>query len=233
MIELDKENIEKIIKFITDNDLDYTIANNGIIRFHVIAYDGIRFFFYKNNEEWVIAKYDPNKDIVDKPGSIAYNYFQFKTLSQALEQLSFYDKSLQKSYWSTTANSIDVGFDAVNYIDDWHSEFTTDSNYGVEDAGNYKFITYTNDEYKPELKSPYNTIDEVSPINNLSYTSLDNLHFEIHPISCLGGRESYLLKLQCNNEKILREYINYIVNSKKGLKMLLDTIFKDLQPFKK
>jgi hypothetical protein len=232
MIEISKEEKEKIIQFIKDNELDYTLIDNGIIRFHVMAHDGIKFFFYKYEDQYIITKYDGNKDKEGPGGSNAYQHYPFKTLMQVLEQLSFYDKSLEKCYWQTTSNSIDIGFDQINYIDDWHSEFTTDDKYGLEDGGNYKFITYTNDEYKPELSSPYNTLDEVSPINNKSYTSVDNLHFEIHPISCLQGRESYLLKLQCNNEKVLKEYINYIVSSKKGLKMLLDTIFKDLEPFR-
>ena len=232
MIEITKEDKNKIIQFIKDNELDYTLIDNGITRFHVMAVDGIKFLFYKHEEQYIITKYDGNKDSEGPSGANAYKHYTFKTLMQVLEQLSFYDKSLEKSYWSTTADTIDIGFDQINYIDDWHTDFTTDDKYGLEDDGKYKFITYTNNEYKPELSSPYNSLDEVSPVNNKSYTQVDNLHFEIHPISCLQGRESYLLKLQCNNEKVLKEYINYIVSSKKGLKMLLDTIFKDLEIFK-
>jgi hypothetical protein len=232
MIEITKEDKDKIIQFIKDNELDYTLIDNGITRFHVMAVDGIKFLFYKHEEQYIITKYDGNKDSEGPSGANAYKHYTFKTLMQVLEQLSFYDKSLENSYCSTTANTIDIGFDQINYIDDWHTDFTTDDKYGLEDDGKYKFITYTNNEYKPELSSPYNSLDEVSPVNNKSYTQVDNLHFEIHPISCLQGRESYLLKLQCNNEKVLKEYINYIVSSKKGLKMLLDTIFKDLEIFK-
>ena len=47
MIEIGKEDKDKIIQFIAENDLDYTLMDNGITRFHVMAFDGIKFFFYK------------------------------------------------------------------------------------------------------------------------------------------------------------------------------------------
>ena len=48
----------------------------------------------------------------------------------------------------------------------------------------------------------------------------------------MEGQESYLLKLSCNNEEIFKEYINYKVVKKKGLKLLIDNIFKSLESFK-
>lgn len=61
------------------------------------------------------------------------------------------------------------------------------------------------------------------------YTKVDKLYFEIHPISCQPGNESYLVKLLCNNEEVLKEFINYIVSRKKGLKLLIKTIFDEIK----
>ena len=82
------------------------------------------------------------------------------------------------------------------------------------------------------MKSPYNTIHEVSPINQETYAVVEKLYFEIHPISCLEKRESYLLKLLINNEEVFKEYVNYIVLSKKGLKLLIENIFNSVEKFK-
>ena len=87
MIEITKEDKEKIIQFIKDNELDYTLIDNGIIRFHVMAHDGIKFFFYKHEDQYIITKYDGNKDREGASGSNAYKHFPFKTLMQVLEQL--------------------------------------------------------------------------------------------------------------------------------------------------
>jgi len=226
ILESDKE---RIIDFIKINDLDYVIVDDGIIRFHIIAYDGIKLYIQIYNDIYILTKYDPSKD---KVGGLPYENFQFNNLQTLLEQLKIYDDSLHKSFWTMTSNSIDIGFDNNNYIEDWYNEFKKDDFWNIEDTDNYTYLTYKNNNYKPELKSPFNTISEVSPINDVIFTRVDSLYFQIHPISCLDGNESYLLKLQCNNEEVLKEYINYLVSSKKGLRLLLDTIFKEMEKFK-
>lgn len=228
MIDLPQIDKNKIISFIKENDLDLTPVDSDIFKFHVQSDDKMKFFFYEYNNECVLVKYDSSKD---KPGESAYEYYYYKTLPQLLEQLAVYDRSIPRSFWEFTTESIEIGFDNINYKDDWYSEII-DNNWIVEDTGTYKYVTYTNSDYKPELKSPSNTLHEVSPINQISYTKVDKLNIEIHPVSCMEGRESYYLKLLCNNEEVFKEYINYKVIKKKGLKMLLETIFKSLEPFK-
>ena len=231
MIEITEIEKSRLIDFINENELDYDINTSDIFRFNITSHDGMKFFFYKVNEEYVIVKYDKRKDN-GTPGSIPYEYFQFKTLPQVLEQISFYDKSLNKVYWSTTPDSIEIGFIKEHYKEDWYDGIKNEDFWTTEDCGNYTSIVYSNPNYKPELKSPYNTIHEVSPINQETYTVVEKLYFEIHPISCLEKRESYLLKLLINNEEVFKEYVNYIVSSKKGLKLLIENIFNSVEKFK-
>lgn len=232
-IEINQQEKNRLLEFINENDLDYTPIDNNISKFHIISHDGLKFFFYKYNEEYIITKYDPKKDIVNKPSSIAYEYSNYKTLPQVLEQLSFYDNSIHKTYWVLTIDSIQIEFikEKENYIDNWYQDFIKDEYWTLEDCETYKTIIYNNSNYNPVLRSPYNTLHEVSEINNISYNNLDRLYFEIHPISCLEKRESYLLKLLCN-DNTFKEYFNYKVSSKKGLKLLIDDIFESLKIFK-
>lgn len=232
MNELTESDKKRLIDFVENSELDYEVYENTVTKFNATACDGIKFFFYTFNEQYVIVRYDKNKDRDDSPGSQAYEYFYFKTLSQVLEQLSFYDNSIPKSYWSNIADTCEVGFDKDNYNETWYEEFKKDDFWTTEDYESYKTIIYSNPNYKPELKSPYNTLHEVSEINELVYTKVDELYFEIHPISLKHKRESYLLKLKCNNDSVFKEYINYTVSTKKGLRLLLETIFKSLEPFK-
>lgn len=228
MIDLPQIDKNKIISFIKENDLDLIPVDSDIFKFHVQSDDKMKFFFYEYNNECVLVKYDVSED---KPGGSAYEYYYYKTLPQLLEQLAAYDKSIPRAFWEFTSESIEIGFESHNYNNEWYVGII-DENWIIEDAGTYKYVTYTNTNYKPELKSPYNTLHEVSPINQISYTKVDKLNIEIHPVSCLEGRESYYLKLLCNNDEIFKEYINYRVIKKKGVKMLLESIFKSLEPFK-
>jgi hypothetical protein len=232
MLEICDNDKTRLLEFIKENDLDYDYNSDDQIRkFKVIAHDGIHFSFYKNNEDYVIVKYDSKKDN-GNPGATVYEYYTFQNLPQVLEQLSFYDKSLSKSYWEFIPNTLEIGFDKTNYNESWCDEFMSDEFWNSEESSSYKSIVYSNPNYKPELKSPYNTIHEVSTINTETFTEIDKLYFEIHPISCSEKRESYLLKLLCNNEETLKEYINYKVYSKKGLKLLVGNIFGSLSAFK-
>jgi len=231
MNQLSESDKSRLISFIEESELDYEVYENVVTKFNATSCDGIKFFFYTFNEQYIIVKYDKNKDN-ENPASQAYEYFYFQNLSQVLEQLSFYDNSIPKSYWSNIADTCEIGFDKDNYNESWYEEFMKDDFWTTEDCDSYKTIVYSNPNYKPELKSPYNTLHEVSEINELVYTKVDKLYFEIHPISCRKKNESYLLKLSCSNDDKFRDYINYTVNTKKGLKMLLETIFKSLEPFK-
>jgi hypothetical protein len=228
MIELSKSDINRISTFILDNELDYDIIDNGIIRYHIKSYDNMVFYFYNYNNNFVVVKYDKTKD--DKPGQQPYEYFQFKNLQQVLEQLKTYDDNIYKQWWYPTLNSAEIGFDSNDYNDDWVNDFKEDTNHwSIDSDDKYKYLTYDNPSITPNIKSPFNTLHEVSPINNIQFTKVNKLYFEIHPISCQPGNESYLLKLLCNNEEALKEFINYIVVKKKGLKLLIDTIFKDIK----
>lgn len=53
MIDIKKEDINRINDFITSNELDYQINDNGIIRYHIVAYDDMVFYFYNYNDDYV------------------------------------------------------------------------------------------------------------------------------------------------------------------------------------
>ena len=227
-VKISTSDKERIVNFIKENDLDYTIVDNGITRFHVVAEDGIKFQFQNHNENWLLIKYD---QIKDQQKDAPFDYYNYKTLPQALEQLSYHDKSIHKKYWDFLLDSVQIGFDNVNYDENWFSDIINED-WKIEDCGTYKTISYINDKYKPELKSPFNTLHEVSTINDIQFTKVDKLSIEIHPISCLERNESYLLKLLCNNDEIFKEYINYIVYKRKGLKLLVEQIFSEMERFR-
>jgi len=117
MIQIDDREKERIFQFIKENELDYEIIDNGIIKPHLIATDDQRFFFYKNEGQYIISKYDKSKD---KPGnSGAYQYYTLQSITQILEQLKLYDEGIPKTFWEATSNTIDYPFDKSNYKDDW------------------------------------------------------------------------------------------------------------------
>lgn len=61
---------------------------------------------------------------------------------------------------------------------------------------------------------------------------MEKLSFEIHPISCKEQNESYLFKLAFNDDPILKEWINYRIIRKKGLKIFLETLFNEMEKYK-
>ena len=233
MIGIDQREKERIFQFIKECDLDYEIVDNGIIKPHLIAYDNQRFFFHKNEEQYIVVKYDKSKDREGTSG--AYKYYTMKTLPQIMEQLRVYDESITKTFWEATSNSIDFPFDKVNYVDDWYSDLIKDEYYSIEEDTHCKYVVYSNDKYKPEIKSPFNTVGDDawgSILHESKPEKIDKLYFEIHPVSTLEGRESYMLKILCNNEEILKEYITYRVIKRKGLRLLMKNIFDDAEKFK-
>lgn len=65
-----------------------------------------------------------------------------------------------------------------------------------------------------------------SPYNEYGYNEVHKFYFEIHPISVVRNNETYLFKLLINNEEILKEYVNYKVSRRKGLKILIKELIK-------
>ncbi len=223
---------DKIIQFIKENDLDYTQVDSDITKPHIISYDGYKLFFYIYENKYVMVKYDPEKD---KPGGQAYEYFYFETMPKMLEQLKHYDQSLQKIYWNIINDSINYEFDKQNYNEDWFSEFIKDDFYSIEEDIHCKYIVYVNESYKPVVRSPYNTLGGdslASLIHKTEANKLNKLLFEIHPVSTLEGRETYLFKILMNDDDIFKEYINYRVVGRKGLRLLIENLFTELEPFK-
>jgi hypothetical protein len=117
------------------------------------------------------------------------------------------------------------------YNEDWWDDFVIPGK-NLQERQDFNYITYENYDYRPMLKSPTNTLHEVSPINELTLTEVEKLYFEIHPVSCQENNERYIFKLLCNNDKIFKEYINYLVFKKKGVRLLVEQLFKDMEQFK-
>ena len=228
---INEQNKQRLIEYIELNDLDYVPVDNGLTRFHILSEDKVTFTIYNNGDQFMISKYDGKKD-TGKPGEQPFEYYQFKTFSEVLEQLKFYDDNLYKVYWQPTLESIEIGFDESNHIEDWYSKYITDEHYTVEETFKYKYIVYENKGYSPELISPFNTLHQVSDFNEMELTKVDRLYFEIHPVSCVKKNESYYVKVQCNNEEVLKDYINYFVYKEKGLKMFIEGLFNDMSKFK-
>ena len=229
MNQINKKDKERIYSFIEENELDLNIVDNDISKYSVNAEDGITFYIYEYNG-YVVSKYDQIKDRQRKD---PYEYFSFNTLQQVLEQLKFYDNNLPKNYVTPTSNSIEVPFDKNTYFPEWVNEFIENENWKVEiDDSGYNYLVYENEDYKPELISTFNTLHEVSSINSKTYTKVDKLNFIIYPVSLGKKNEKYFFKLLCNNEEVMKEYINYKVSKKKGLKNLIKEIFSQMEKFK-
>lgn len=229
MEQINQNDKNKLLDFIKQNELDYIAQDNNIFKFNLTSHDKQKFHFYTYENKYVVVKYDSEKD---RPGQSAYEYYYFDNMQQVLEQIKFYDDSITKTWWMPIADTIDIGFDHHNYNENWFSELLSDEHYSTEDYDTYKVVSYCNETYKPELYSPFNTLHEVSTINVQTATKLERLEFQIHPISCLEGAESYLVKISFNDEPILKEWINYKVIRKKGLRLFLNTLFEEMEKFK-
>jgi hypothetical protein len=230
---ISKENIKKIKEFILSNDLDYDVIDNQISRFHINSYDGKTFFVYDNvtdiEEDFILVKYDPEIDELGDPTKQAYQYFKFENINKLLESLFNYDKELNKNYWEVIGTDIEMGVDKEKYREDWFDNII-DLDFETGELDYYKFISYEDESYKPLLKSPFNTLHEVSPLNpEPYYNKVNKLYFEIHPICCKEKEERYLLKILSNNDEIFKEFINYCVWGKKGLRLLVNEIFNNLK----
>jgi hypothetical protein len=223
LITLSENNKTRIKEFIEGNDLDYTITDNDISRYQLISYDGVTYYIQESDGNFILIK----QSIVN--GSEKFDYLQYESLNKLLETLSIYDKQLEKIYWTIIMSDAEYGVDSQSYNEDWYSNIINEY-YTIEERDPYKYLYYENFNYKPEIKSPHNTLHEVSPINSLSYNKLERLYFEIHPVSCKNER--YILKLLHNDDEIFKEYINYYVWTEKGLNKLIESIFTEMERFK-
>ncbi len=226
MVTTLSENIKnKILEFIDLNELDFDITDNKVARYQLTSYDGVVFYIQENNEQFLLIKHHTVN------GSDKFEYYQYEKLNRLLESLSSYDQSLEKTYWMLIQSDAKYGVVNENYNPLW-SEDITGFDYKVEENLPYNYVCYEDFNYKPEIKSPYNTLHEVSPINELQLTVVEKLYFEIHPVNCKEKNETYIFKLLCNNEEIFKEYVNYLVYTKKGLTKLIDTVFTEMEQFK-
>jgi hypothetical protein len=230
---IDEREKARIFQFVEDCELEYDIIDNGIAKPALEAADGIRFHFHKDGDAYIIAKYDKGKDREGTSG--AYSFYRFQTLPQVMEQLKIYDEQIPKTYWVPDSNSIDFPFDKESYEDSWHEWIPKDECYSIEEDSHGKYLAYSSDEYRPELKSPFNTVGEDawgSILHESKPEKIGRLYFEIYQISGRPKRESYMAKILCNNEEVLKEYITYRIYKKKGLRLFLESFFKEMEAFR-
>jgi len=217
MITINEKDVNTVINFIDLNEMDMIPTNNGIVKFNVRSFDDMVFTFFEYNNEYIVAKYDKIKDV---PGQVPYEYYNYKSLPLMLEQLKVYDDSLHKSFWTTTNDTIQIGFIKESYTDDWVEDFVEIDKYRIEECDEYKYIVFEDKNISPNLKSPD---------NEYGYNEVHKLYFEIHPISVVRNNEKYLFKLLINNEEVLKEYVNYIVTRRKGLKLLIKELMGSIK----
>lgn len=229
MENINNDDKKRLIQFINENELDYDIYDSEIFKFKLQSYDDKTFNFYKYENKFVVTRYDIDKD---KQGLVSTDYYQFDTLTQVLEQLKVYDESFQKTWWVPIADTIELGVRMNSYNEEWYSDFLKNDKYVTENYDSYSIITYNDESYKPELFSPFNTLHEVSLFNDQVGTKMEKLYFEIHPITCSSKNETYLFKLALNDEPILKEWINYKIIKKKGMRLFLETFFKEMEKYK-
>lgn len=227
MVELEKEEIKRITDFIEENDLFLNYSKGELFRFKVFSDDDMTFQFFKMNDSYIVSKYDKNKDIPGVP-SDPYQYFNFKNIQQILEQLKLYDEQIPRTLWMPTTNTIDFNHDNTIFESNWTKDFITNEKWSERKDGEFLILIYEDLSVHPNLKSPFNTLHEVSEINQLVYEKVDKLYFEIHPKSLQKRNEKFLFKLLINNEEIFKEYASFDVIRKKGLKLLIESIFKSI-----
>lgn len=229
--DIDKK---RLLDFITENDLDYTPIDNGIFKFKLQSYDDITFQFFTLENKYIIMTYDVKKDLDTSNGKVIdvpNRYYQYENMQQVLEQLRVYDENIAKTWWMPIADTIELGVNMNAYNEEWYSDFLKD-HYITESENDYSIMIYNDDSYKPILYSPFNTLHEVSLFNVETGTQLEKLYFEIHPINCSERNESYLFKIAFNDEPVLKEWINYKIYRKKGLKIFLEALFNEMEKYK-
>jgi hypothetical protein len=226
--ESDKKRISEYIK---ENELDYKISDGAIFRYSINSYDDKIFYIHRYDEKYVVVKYDESKERMRQQ---AHFYFTFENIQQVLEQLSLYDDSLYKVWWHTPKSSMAgvVGFDKSNYNDEWVSNtLKTNENWKIDEDNDYKYLIYE-EERKIKVISPFNELHKTGYYEK-TYFEMDKLYFEVHPLDLTESNESYLVKVLINNEPILKEYINYNVRRRKGLRLFLENLFSNKNEYVK
>jgi hypothetical protein len=229
MNQINENDKKRLLEFIDQYDLDYDSFESDIVKFRITSYDDKEFSIYEDSNRYIVVKFDPKKanEQMHNPAAQAHEYFQFKNLSQVLEQLKIYDESLYKRYWNPVLDSTTEKFNKADYDDNWLSHVQIPE-FQVLESESYKYLSYVNESVRPKITSPFNTIHEISPINKKDPTEVNKLYFEIHPISCQKKHESYFVKILSNNEETLKEYVSYEISKKKGLKLFIESIFKEV-----
>jgi hypothetical protein len=230
--EIDLNEKQRLIEFIDLNELDYIISENNLGKFGIISEDNKYFYFLKHNDKYIVQKWDYKKS----QETVSNWYYTFNNFSEVLEQLRVYDDSIYKIYWQPVLETLDLKFNKDAYTNEWWSDFSLSKHdcSKIEKYNElYEYLVYEDDSYKPELKSPFNTLHEVSPINEIQLTKIDKLYIEIHPVILEKKKEKYFLKILINNDELFKEYVNYDIFKKKGLKLFLENFFKEMQKFKK
>lgn len=227
MENLSDKEIEQIIDFINQNELDYIVINNGISPFQLFASDGSIFKFLLNDGELYLSKTHKNRNESD-PNQ--FEYIPFKSLNKALKYLSEYDNSIVKTYWRVVDNITEFVCKKEKYDDEWFKFISLDMNYNISTIKDgyeegFKYLVYRNDEYKPKLATPQNQLNSLNTLNEL--------YFEIYPFVCTPGKESYILRLDCNGDDKFKEFVNYVIDTKKGMKLFIEILFNELKQFKK
>lgn len=233
MENLSDAEIKRVLDHIEQNDLDYQYVDNGVFRPFLMAYDSMKIQLHANEESYWMSIYDRSKD---KPGSVPYEWIGFETLMQLMEALKHRDESIYKQYWELTSNSIEVPFDKSNYDERWHEEFAESDGYTKETDTLCTYVVFESEDYEPEIMSPWNTVgsDSLGGILHESRPSrLNKLRFEIHPVRTAPGGETYLFKVLCNDDEKFPEHICYKVVGKKGLRLIRQSLFNEMERFKK
>lgn len=227
MENLSEKEIEQIIDFINQNELDYIVINNGISPFQLFASDGFIFKFLLNDGKLYLLSTHKDKD---KGDPNQFEYTPMESLNKALKYLAEYDNSIVKKYWHVVDNITEYVCKKESYDEDWYKFIPLDLNYSIHTIKSgyeegYKYLVYKNDEYKPVLATPQNQLNTLNTLNEL--------YFEIYPFICSPGKESYIFRLDCNGDNKFKEFVNYVIDTKKGMKLFLETLFNDVKPFKK
>lgn len=58
MEQINESDKKRLVDYIDQNELDYHVVDNNISKFSLTAADGITFYIYPNNENYVLVKYD-------------------------------------------------------------------------------------------------------------------------------------------------------------------------------
>jgi hypothetical protein len=218
---------KRISEFVKDNDLNLTIIESDIFRYSISTDDNHLFQPYMTEEGYLLVKINCEKMESQKynSGVQAHEYLRFSTLSHMLEHLAAYDRNIYRTRWFPIMDSIQIPFHSEGYSPEWF-EGLSEGNWVMESEGNYDKVVWV--EKRPvSVHSPFNTLHEVSWINQYSPSKLESLYFEIHPISLAEKKESYLVKILSNTDPIIQDWINYKVDGKKGLSMFIEEMFSN------